>query len=236
MTPVDWPRLTAHQTWAALKAAPTLVAGPWARHEHVFGCDCGTYPHGSPFRGEWSFRPALNGAEACVAFDDEMRVRVDADLRANGWVLVDDAQEGSCGPAPPASMSTEGLPELTLIRADLLDVLKACDIEPSGIMSFADDLGAVRRYVEDLRAADRVHASARAGEAARITEALVAQTRRADELRMRVAALTTVLVLVRPLAERMMLAEHPLGGNWTLLFQAVDGALSTADVAEGRRE
>ena len=90
MTPVDWPNLTPLQTWAALKSAPKLVAGPWAKHEHSYGCDCGSYPPGSPFRGEWSYRPTLDGGEACVAFDAEMRVRVDADLRANGWLLVDD--------------------------------------------------------------------------------------------------------------------------------------------------
>jgi hypothetical protein len=236
MIPVDWPRLTPLQTWAALKAAPTLVAGPWATHEHVFGCDCGSYPPGSPFRGEWSYRPALNGAEACVAFDDAMRARVDADLRANGWVLVDDTQDGARDPASSASKDMESLTELTLIRADLLDLLKACDIAPHGIMSFADDLVAVKRYVEDLRATDRVHASARAGEAARITEALAKQTRRSDELRVRVAALTTVLVLAKPLVERTMLAEQPLGGNWTLLFQAIDRALSATDASEDRRE
>ena len=44
-----------------------------------------------------------------------------------------------------------GLGELALIRADVLDVLKTCGIEPRGAMPFSDDLPAIKRYIENLR-------------------------------------------------------------------------------------
>jgi hypothetical protein len=43
------------------------------------------------------------------------------------------------------------LADLAMIRADLLDVLKVCGIEPAGVMTFQDDLLAVTRYVRGLQ-------------------------------------------------------------------------------------
>lgn len=37
--------------------------------------------------------------------------------------------------------------QLSVIRADVLDILKLIGIEPAGTMTFADDLLAIRRYI-----------------------------------------------------------------------------------------
>lgn len=42
---------------------------------------------------------------------------------------------------------------VTLARVDLLDLLKVCGIETAGTMAFGEDLVAVRKYVENLKAA-----------------------------------------------------------------------------------
>ena len=45
----------------------------------------------------------------------------------------------------------DSIANLAMIRANLLDVLKVCGIEPAGVMTFTDDLLAVKRSVEGLQ-------------------------------------------------------------------------------------
>jgi hypothetical protein len=80
--------MAPREVWDALRAAPKVV-GPWTPHVHVFGCDCGSYPPGHPYRGEWSYRPTVEGDEAITATDETSRRSADASLRAMGYVLVD---------------------------------------------------------------------------------------------------------------------------------------------------
>jgi hypothetical protein len=85
---VDWSTMSPRDVWESLKSAPK-VAGPWTPHAHGFGCDCGAYPADSNYRKGWSYRPDLSGREVV---DDACKSRgeADADLREQGWVLVDE--------------------------------------------------------------------------------------------------------------------------------------------------
>jgi hypothetical protein len=51
----------------------------------------------------------------------------------------------------PEQREFDLLTKLTLVRTDLYEVLKVCGIESAGIMTFQEDLLAVKRYVLALQ-------------------------------------------------------------------------------------
>jgi hypothetical protein len=85
---VNWKAMTPQEVWDALKSAPP-VAGPWTKHTHSYGCDCGSYPPGHQYHGDWSYRESVLGKEVATSHSTMSRESVDAGLRSSGWVLVD---------------------------------------------------------------------------------------------------------------------------------------------------
>ena len=89
MSAINWSTMSPREIWNALKSRPSVL-GPWKKHEHSFGCDCGrSYPN-----GYW-YREDVDGNEFIVVADltaeAEARVRSNEDerLRKNGYLLLD---------------------------------------------------------------------------------------------------------------------------------------------------
>ena len=66
------------------------VFGPWTKHEHSMSCDCGSYQYGSQYRGDWWYRPSIEGrdTEMC-AFSEKERADADARAISQGRQLLD---------------------------------------------------------------------------------------------------------------------------------------------------
>ncbi len=65
------------------------ILGPWVKHVHGFGCECGGYPPSNPYRCDWWYRSNLEGIEMVNAFSEEDKIQKDEDMFHRGYTLTD---------------------------------------------------------------------------------------------------------------------------------------------------